>query len=40
MDNDKIYRFNQCNRIKVNNINIGYIDTAMVIQSFNLCKSI
>ena len=26
MENDKIHRFNQCNRIKGNNINIGYIE--------------
>jgi hypothetical protein len=28
---DKIYTFNQYNRIKGNNINVGYIDTTMVI---------
>ena len=40
IDNNTIYSFNQYNRIKGNNINIGYIDTAMVIIPFNLCKNI
>jgi hypothetical protein len=40
IDNNTIYTFNQYNRIKGNNINIGYIDTAMVIIHFNLCKNI
>jgi len=31
LDNNTIYSFNQYNRIKGNNINVGYIDTAMVI---------
>ena len=31
VDNTKMYTFNQDNRLKGNNINIGYIDTAMVI---------
>ena len=39
IDNNTIYSFNQYNRIKGNNINIGYIDTAMVIIPFNLCKN-
>ena len=39
-NNDKIYTFNQCNRIKGNNINVGYIDTAMVVIPYNLCKNI
>ena len=43
MDNTKIYTFNQENRtkgsrIKGNKIEIGYIDTAMVIVPFNLCN--
>ena len=38
--NNTIYTFNQYNRIKGNNINIGYIDTAMVIIPFNSCKNI
>jgi len=40
IDNNTLYSFNQYNRIKGNNINIGYIDTAMVLIPFNLCKSI
>ena len=40
IDNDKINAFNPCNRIKANNKKIGYIDTAMVIIPFNLCKNI
>ena len=39
-DNDKICTFNQNNRIKSNNTNVGCIDTAMVIVPFNLCKNI
>ena len=38
IDNNTIYSFNQYNRIKGNNIKVGYIDTAMVIIPFNLCK--
>ena len=38
--NNTIYKFNQYNRIKGNNINIGYIDTAMVIIPFDLCKNL
>ena len=34
-DNDKIYTFNQYNTIQGNNINVGYIDTAMIIIPFN-----
>jgi len=40
IDNNTIYSFNQYNRIKGNNINFGYIDTAMVLIPFNLCKNI
>ncbi len=40
LDNNTIYSFNQNNRIQGNNINVGYIDTAMVIIPFNLCKNI
>jgi hypothetical protein len=36
IDNNTIYTFNQYNRIKGNNINVGYIDSAMVIIPFNL----
>jgi hypothetical protein len=39
INSDKIYRFNQYNRIKGNNINVGFIDRAMVIITFNLCKN-
>lgn len=38
IDNDKMYTFNQCNRLKGNNIKCGCIDTAMVIIPYNLCK--
>ncbi len=40
IDNITIYSFNQYNRIKGNNINVAYIDTAMVIIPVNLCKNI
>jgi len=39
IDNNKIYTFNQCSRIKGNNINVGGIDSAMVIIPYNLCKN-
>lgn len=37
---NKIYTFNQYGRIRGNNVNIGKIDTAMVIIPFNLCKNV
>lgn len=40
IDNNKIYTFNQYNRIKGNNICVGGIDTAMVIIPYNLCKNV
>lgn len=40
LDNDKMYSFNQKDRIKGNNINIGAIDTAMVIIDYKLCKGV
>ena len=40
IDNNKIYTFNQYNRIKGNNINVDSIDTAMVIIPYNLCKNV
>lgn len=40
IDNDKIYTFNQYNRIKGNNINVNHIDTAMVIMPYKLCKNV
>ena len=40
IDNNKIYTFNQYNRIKGNNINVCKIDTAMVIIPYNLCKNV
>jgi hypothetical protein len=40
IDNNTIYSFDQYNRIKGNNINVGYIDTAMAIIPFNLYKNI
>lgn len=39
-NNDKIYTFNQYKRIRGNNINVGYIDTAMVLIPYKLCKEI
>jgi hypothetical protein len=40
IDNNKIYTFNQYNRIKGNNINVCKIDTAMVVLPYNLCKNV
>jgi hypothetical protein len=40
IENDKIYTFNQKNRIKGDNICVGHIDTAMAIIPYNLCKNI
>jgi hypothetical protein len=40
INNDKTYTFDQYNRLKGNNISVGYIDTAIVIIPFNLCKNI
>ena len=40
IDNNKIYTFNQYNRLKGNNIKVGRIDTAMVIIPYNLCKNV
>jgi predicted O-methyltransferase YrrM len=40
IDNDKMYTFNQCNRINGNNINVNHIDTAMVIIPYKLCKNV
>jgi predicted O-methyltransferase YrrM len=39
IDNNKIYTFNQYNRIKGNNIRVKWIDTAMVIVPYKLCKN-
>ena len=39
VDNNKMYTFNQHNRIKGNNIVVCGIDTAMVIIPFKLCKN-
>ena len=39
-DSDNMYTFNQYNRLKGNNVSVGYIDTAMVLIPFNLCKNI
>ena len=38
IDDTKLYTFNQTNRLKGNNINVKYIDTAMVIISYQLCR--
>ena len=40
IDNNKMYSFNQYNRINGNKINVGSIDTAMIIIPYNLCKDI
>jgi hypothetical protein len=40
VDNNKIYTFNQHNRMKGNNINVCKIDTAMVILPYKLCKNV
>ncbi len=40
IDNNKIYTFNQYNRIKGNYVNINCIDTAMFIIPYNVCKNI
>jgi hypothetical protein len=39
IDNNKIYTFNQYNRIKGNKVTINNIDTAMTIIPFRLCKN-
>jgi len=39
IDNNKLYTFNQCNRLKGNNICVEAIDTAMVIIPYKLCKT-
>jgi predicted O-methyltransferase YrrM len=38
IDNNKIYTFNQYNRLKGDNPRMGRIDTAMIITPYNLCK--
>ena len=40
IDNNKLYTFNQHNRLKGNNIFVGGIDTAMFIIPYKLCKNI
>ena len=40
INNDKIYTFDQYNRLKGKNISVGYIETEMVKKPFNLCKNI
>jgi hypothetical protein len=40
IENDKVYTFNQHNRIKGNNVNIGRIDTAMCMISYKLANGI
>ena len=40
INTNKIYTFNQYRRIRGNNVNVGKIDTAMVIIPFNLCKNV
>jgi hypothetical protein len=39
IDKNKLYTFNQYNRIKGNNIAVNCIDTAMVIMPYKLCKN-
>ena len=38
IDDNKLYTFNQHDRIKGNNIKVGGIDTAMVVLPYNLCR--
>ena len=40
IDNNKMYTFNQVKRFKGNNINVGCIDTGMVIIPYNLCQNV
>ena len=40
IDKNKIYTFDQENRIKGNNINVCYIDSAMFLIDYNICKGI
>ena len=40
IDHNTIYTFNQHDTIKGNNVKVGYIETAMVVIPFNLCKNI
>jgi predicted O-methyltransferase YrrM len=40
INNNKIYTFNQYNRINGDNIKPNYIDTAMFIAPYNLCKNV
>jgi hypothetical protein len=40
IENNKMYTFNQINRLKGNNIKLTFIDTAMFIIDYNLCKNI
>jgi predicted O-methyltransferase YrrM len=40
IDNTKMYTFNQHNRIKGNNIKVTYIDTAMTLIPYKLCKNV
>jgi hypothetical protein len=40
MDDNKIYTFNQSNRLQGNFIEVGHIDTAMFICPFKLCKNL
>ena len=40
LDSNKIYTFNQENRLKGNNINVRQIDTAMCLVHYNLCQNI
>ncbi len=37
---DKMYTFNQHNRLIGNNINVGHIDTAMMLIDYGICKNI
>jgi predicted O-methyltransferase YrrM len=39
IDNNKIYTFNQLNKIKGNNVRVEFIDTAMAILPYKLCKN-
>ena len=40
IEKNKMYTFNQVNRLRGDNVNINHIDTAMFLIDFNLCKNI
>lgn len=40
IDDTKLYTFNQHNRLKGNSVHVNYIDTAMFIVPYKLCKNV